>query len=114
MTATVDYYEPYSLTTVTATITVGESSPMPTGKECPKGHYCQNGEKNACAINTYQAKFGQIQCDSCPAGYQCPTDGSGFYSVLEICGPNHYCSSGTALKVACTATGTGDYYSTYT
>ena len=53
LSATVEYMEPGSNTPTTATITVGESTSRPEGKECPIGYKCQNGIKEACTSGTY-------------------------------------------------------------
>ena len=74
-------------------------SPTPVGKECPVGHYCQEGNKYACPAGTYRETIKATSIDyclSCKPGYYCE-EGTGVFDDTILCVPGHYCPSGTDL-----------------
>lgn len=78
-----------------------------TLRECPSGHYCQQGTKQAhrCPPGKYFSGKGattEADCLTCPAGKYCP-EGS---AEPLTCTGGHYCEQGAHAQITCP----GGYY----
>ena len=65
---------------------------------CPKGFYCQNGNKYLCPAGTYGNMSGlsSSQCSGiCPEGWFCPLGSTNKYSTPCIASSEWYCPAGS-------------------
>jgi hypothetical protein len=85
----------------------------PQSEECPAGYFCGVGsvDKTACS-GTYQDEPRKSSCKTCPAGYECPDDGSSLKTSKVMCNPStntetsYYCPVSNTDRVTC---GVGKY-----
>ena len=113
------YCEKAALTAPTGSCSAGyfcktqHNVARPVTEECPAGYFCAVGspDKVQCT-GTYQDLLRQSSCKTCPAGFECPADGSGNLVSKVMCDasadPNNsfYCPAATTAKISC---GAGKY-----
>ena len=76
-----------------------------TQNPCPVGHYCMEGVTEAapCPMGSYRTATGGRSikdCESCPAGYYCPRNGS---AERIPCTNGTYCPEGSTSPRPCQA-----------
>lgn len=61
--------------------------------DCPVGYYCADAAigKVICPDGQYQTLTGQVSCDNCPAGQECPSKNetavdcnAGYFSPVAV------------------------------
>lgn len=67
------------------------------GAPCEKGAYCPLGStvSQGCPAGTYNDQRGQERCTTCPSGYFCEANSTGF--IGSDCPMGYYCPDGTTF-----------------